>query len=33
MSRFRVTPEWVGVLDFDEMRRVTSSLATLLSTN
>jgi hypothetical protein len=29
MCRFRVTPEWVGVLDFDGMRRLTSSLATL----
>jgi hypothetical protein len=31
MQRFRVTPEWVGVLDFDEMRRVTSALATLMT--
>ena len=29
--RFRVKPEWVGVLDFDQMRRVTSALATLLT--
>ena len=31
MHCFRVTPEWVGVLDFDDMRRLTSSLATLMS--
>jgi len=31
MQRFRVTPQWVGVLDFDEMRRLTSSLATLMA--
>ena len=31
MHRFRVTPQWVGVLDFDEMRRLTSSLATLMT--
>jgi hypothetical protein len=31
MQRFRVRPEWVGVLDFDQMRRVTSALATLLT--
>ena len=31
MGRFRVTPEWVGVLDFDQMRRLTSSLATLMT--
>ena len=31
MNRFRVAPQWVGVLDFDEMRRLTSSLATLIS--
>jgi hypothetical protein len=31
MHRFRVTPAWVGVLDFDEMRRLTSSLATLMT--
>jgi hypothetical protein len=31
MTRFRMTPEWVGVLDFDGLRRVTSALATLMS--
>ena len=27
MARFRVTPEWVGVLDFDGMRRLPSAIA------
>jgi len=27
MARFRVHPSWVGVLDFDGMRRVPSALA------
>jgi hypothetical protein len=27
MTRFRLTPEWVGVLDFDGMRRLPSALA------
>ena len=31
MTRFRMTPEWAGVLDFDGLRRVTSALATLMS--
>ena len=31
MTRFRVTPEWVGVLDFDGLRRVTSALAELMT--
>jgi hypothetical protein len=31
MHRFRVRPEWVGLLDFDQMRRVTSALGTLLT--
>ena len=31
MTRFRMTPEWVGVLDFDDLRRVTSALATLMA--
>jgi hypothetical protein len=29
MKRFRVTPEWVGLLDFEDMRRPTSALAEL----
>ena len=31
MTTFRMTPEWVGVLDFDGLRRVTSALATLMA--
>jgi hypothetical protein len=31
MHRFRVRPRWVGVIDFDDMRRLTSSLATLMT--
>jgi hypothetical protein len=31
MHRFRFRPEWVGVLDFDQMRRVSSALGTLLT--
>lgn len=27
MARYRVAPEWVGVLDFDGMRRIPSALA------
>jgi nitroimidazol reductase NimA-like FMN-containing flavoprotein (pyridoxamine 5'-phosphate oxidase superfamily) len=30
MTLFRMRPEWVGVLDFDGLRRVTSALATLM---
>jgi hypothetical protein len=30
-NRFRVTPEWVGVLDLDGLRRLTSAVATLMS--
>lgn len=31
MTRVRMTPEWVGVLDFDGLRRPTSALATLMA--
>jgi Pyridoxamine 5'-phosphate oxidase len=31
MTRLRMTPEWVGVLDFDGLRRVTSALGTLMA--
>ena len=31
MTRFRMAPEWVGVVDFDGLRRVTSALATLMA--
>ena len=31
MTRFRMEPEWDGVLDFDGLRRVTSALATLMA--
>ena len=31
MTRLSMTPEWVGVLDFDGLRRVTSALATLMA--
>lgn len=30
-NRFRVTPEWVGVLDLDGLRRLPSAVATLMS--
>jgi hypothetical protein len=31
MTSVRLTPEWVGVLDFDGLRRVTSALAKLMA--